>query len=172
MSDFPPLACCWTGDGFDILPHARRSADRYLVVGETYRLVEEHDRSWRSHAHEFAWLREAWRQLPEHLAPEYPTPEHLRKRALIQAGYFDESIVDAGTKAAALRIAAFVRPMDDFALIFVRDCFVIKRTAKSQSRRAMKKTEFQDSKQKIMDIIADMIDVDAGALQDNAERAA
>lgn len=155
-------------------PLARFSAlcDRTFVIGETYRLEVCEERSDVSHKHEFAWLREAWRNLPEHLAPEYPTPEHLRKRALIQAGYFDESIVDAGTKAAALRIAAFVRPMDDFALIFVRDCFVIKRTAKSQSRRAMKKAEFQDSKQKIMDIISEMIGVDAASLQDNAEKAA
>lgn len=155
-------------------PLARFSGlcDREFVVGETYRLEVCEERSDVSHKHEFAWLREAWRNLPEQLATEYPTSEHLRKRALIQAGYYDESIVDAGSKAAALRIAAFVRPMDDFALIFVRDCFVIKRTAKSQSRRAMKKAEFQDSKQKIMDIITDMIGVSAGTLRDNAERAA
>lgn len=105
-------------------------------------------------------------------AMEYPTPEHLRKRALIQAGYYNETIVDAGSKAAALRMAAFIRPIDDFAIVFVRDCFVVRRTAKSQSRRAMKRDEFQDSKQKIMDIVADMIGTDAATLQDNAEQAA
>lgn len=166
----PPIA--FTYDGEALVPRVPRLADKHLVVGESYMMVPHEERSAVSHKHEFAWLREAWKNLPEDIAMEYPTPDHLRKRALIQAGYYDETIVDAGSKAAALRIAAFIRPMDDFALVFVRDQFVIRRTAKSQSRRAMKKAEFQASKTAIMEIISELIGVTPDTLQANTARAA
>lgn len=172
MSNHPPVTCRWTGDGFEIMPNSRRMAGQYFVVGQLYQLAEYQDRSWSSHAHEFAWLRDAWMNLPEDIAVNYPTEHHLRKRALIEAGYYDETIVDAGTKAAALRVASWAKAQDDFALVFVRDQFVIKRTAKSQSRRAMKKAEFQDSKQKIMEIISAMIGVDPKELAANVGKAA
>lgn len=166
----PPLA--FTYDGEALIPRVPRLADKHLVVGETYMMVPWEDRSDATHKHEFAWLREAWMNLPEDVAVNYPSPEHLRKRSLIDAGYYVEKIVDAGSKAAALRVAAMIRSLDDFALVFVRDQFVIHRTAKSQSRRAMKKKEFQESKTAIMEIISNMIGVTPDTLQANAARAA
>ena len=164
MSDhIPPLAYTW--DGESLVPRVPRLADKHLVVGETYMMVPHEERSDKTHKHEFAWLREAWLNLPEDLAVEYPTPEHLRKRALIEAGYYHETIVDAGSKVAALRIATFTRTIDDFALVFVREQFVIRRVAKSQSRRAMKKAEFQASKTAIMEVISNMIGVKPEELQ-------
>lgn len=151
MDTFPPLTCDWDGEVFKPL-HPRR-ADKYLVVGERYSLVQYEDRSAATHNHQFAWLHDAWLNLPENIADQYPTPEHLRKRALIDAGYYDETIIDAGSNAAAIRVAAAVQAIDTFALVFVRKCFVIRRTAKSQSRRAMKKDEFQASKTAIMEVI-------------------
>lgn len=114
-------------------------------------------RSEKTHRHEFAWLREAWRNLPEKFADMYPSPEHLRKRALIEAGYYDEEIIDAGTNAAAIRVASYVRKHQDFAFVIVRGAHVFVRSAKSQSRRAMNKTEFQASKSAILDIVANML---------------
>lgn len=151
MDAFPPLTCDWDGEVFRPL-HQRR-ADNYLTVGERYSLVQYEDRSAATHNHQFAWLHDAWQNLPEDLADQYPSPEHLRKRALIDAGYYDETIIDAGTKAAAERVATAIQAIDTFALVFVRKCFVIRRTAKSQSRRAMKKEEFQASKTAIMEVI-------------------
>jgi len=151
MDTFPPLTCDWDGEVFRPI-HPRR-ADNYLTVGERYSLVQYEDRSAATHNHQFAWLYDAWMNLPEDIADQYPTPEHLRKRALIDAGFYDETIIDAGTHAAAIRVAAAVQAIDTFALVFVRKCFVIRRTAKSQSRRAMKKDEFQKSKTAIMEVI-------------------
>lgn len=136
-----------------------RAADRTYVIGQEYTLDIWEPRSTASHNHEFAWLAEAWRNLPENLADLYPTPEHLRKRALIEAGYYDETIVDAGTNAAALRMATFMRAKDDFALVIVRGAFAIERVAKSQSRRAMDRKTFQESKTAIMEIVAALIGV-------------
>lgn len=168
-----PLLCNWDGESFTPAnQHWAKEADKLFVVGERYALVQHEDRSEISHRHEFAWLREAWKQLPEKMAEQLPTPEHLRKRALIECGYYHETMVDAGSQAAALRVAAFMRADDDFAHIVTRGPYVVKRVAKSQSRRAMPRKEFQESKTKLMDFVSALIQVEPAALVENAEKAA
>jgi hypothetical protein len=153
----PAMYYQWDGDA--MVPRSPRAADEHFVIGQYYRLVEEEERSEVSHRHEFAWLNEAWKNLPEQLVPLYPSVEHLRKRALISAGLYNERIIDAGSNVVAIRIAAVARDYDEFALISVADNMVIIRSAKSQSRKAMNKAQFQDSKTKILEIVADLIGV-------------
>ena len=167
-----PVTFEWTGDAMVPLPRFARLCDRQFVVHETYRLMVEDERSEASHRHEFAWLAEAWRNLPEDCAELYPTAEHLRKRALIEAGFFNETVVDAGSNAAALRVASTFRARDEFALVIVRGPLVLIRDAKSQSRREMKKDEFQRSKTAILEIVACMIGVAPDELARNAGKAA
>lgn len=164
------MAFTWDGDA--MVPRSPRLADQAYAVDEVYVLVPHEDRSTAGHNHQFAWLKEAWTNLPENLADNFPTPEHLRKRALIEAGWYDETIVDAGSNVAALRVAAAFRQIDDFALVIVRGVHVIRRTAKSQSRRSMNKQEFQASKQAIIEIISSMIGVKPAALANQAGQAA
>ena len=116
-------------------------------------------------------LKEAWQQLPENLADLYPTPDHLRKRALINAGFYNEEAIDCGTNAAALRVASYIRKSDDFALVIVRGHAVLIRTAKSQSYRSMDRKTFQASKSAILEIVATMIDVPPETLKAQAGRA-
>lgn len=158
----------FTWDGEAMVPRSPRLADKAYVVGEVYTLVPHEERTSASHNHEFAWLRDAWLNLPESFADQFPTQEHLRKRALIDAGFYDETIVDAGTSAAALRVASAFRSREEFALVIVRGPAVVIRTAKSQSRRKMNKQEFQDSKTAILEIVAGMIGVTPAALTGQA----
>ena len=157
MTALYPLWFRW--DGEHMTPLNPRAADRIYVVGETYRLDHVEERSTATHNHEFAWITEAWRTLPERLSDLYPTPERLRKRALIEAGFYDELAIDAGSNAAALRVAQGFRAIDDFALVIVRGPAVLMRRAKSQSRRTMNRQEFQASKTAIMQVIAELIGV-------------
>lgn len=152
-----PLAFEWTGHV--MAPLNRRAAVAMYTVGEQYRLEHREDRSIATHNHEFAWLHDAWLNLPETIADQYPSPTHLRKRALIQAGFYNEEIIDVGSKAGAIRVAASLRGIDDFALVLVRGPFVIRRVAKSQSRRAMNKQEFAASKSAILEVISGLIGV-------------
>jgi hypothetical protein len=163
-----PMIFDWDGEA--MIPRHPRRADQLFVIGQHYSLIEHEERSTATHNHEFAWLKEAWMNLPEALADLYPTPEHLRKRALVQAGFYDETIIDAGTNAAAIRVASAIRAREEFSLVIVRGPAVVIRTAKSQSRRNMKKDEFQASKTAIMEIIANMIGTTAADL--SQERAA
>ena len=153
---------CFTWNGSVMVPARPQAAAKTFVEGQRYWLEEASERSWISHQQQFAWIGEAWANLPENLADLYPTPEHLRKRALIQAGFYTEAVIDAGSKAAALRMAAYARNEDEFAVVFVRGPLVIVRKAKSQRMHGldrMDKAEFERSKAAIMEVIAEMIGV-------------
>lgn len=147
--------------------------DKHFVIGQTYTLVEHQDRSVRSHQHYFASINEAWQNLPEDLVERFPTAEHLRKYALIRAGFADSRQLVASSKAEALRIAAFTKPCDEYAVVTVKDCVVTIWTARSQSMRAMGKQDFQRSKDAVLEVLAQIVGVTPASLQQNAqERAA
>lgn len=152
-----------------MIPRSPRLANEAYCVGEVYTMVPYEQRSEASHRQEFAWLYDSWKNLPENLADLYPTVEHLRKRALIDANFYDEEIIDADTPQVAERVASFVRKKDDFALVIVRNNLVIVRTAKSQSRRSMDKDTFQKSKTSILEIVSEMIDVSPEELLEQSQ---
>lgn len=159
MNLAPALTFTWTGEAMEPLPGLAAYADSIYVIGERYRLIEEAERSTKSHNHEFAWLNTAFKTLPETVAHNFPTKDHLRKRALIEGGFFHEEIIDAGSAAAAERVAASFRRRDDFLLVIVRGPVVVIREAKSQNHRSMGHEEFQASKTAVMEIVANMIGV-------------
>lgn len=165
-----PLGCVWDGEAF--VPKSPRFADRYYVVGETYMMAPHEERSTASHGHYFAALNEGWKNLRENDAERFPTPEHLRKRALVDAGFYDEEIIDCGTNKIAPVVGAAIRKRDDFAIIYIRDQFVIVRTAKSQSVRAMGKKEFEASKTAVLEIVANMVGVKTETLKQETDKAA
>lgn len=154
------------GAFFPLRAFAER-AGREFVDEAVYQLAPHEDRSDKTHRHEFAFIREAWKQLPEELAEAYPSPKALRKRALIAAGFYTEQIIDAGSNAAALRVASGIRafPGDDFPIVVVRGPLVAIRRAKSQSYRAMDRAEFARSKEAVLAVVAELIGVDPEALQ-------
>lgn len=160
-----PIIFEWTGEAMVPVRGFAKAADAIYVVGEKYRLVEEAERSALSHRHYFAAIAEAWSNLPEQFDGRFPTPEHLRKWALIRTGYFDQRSIIAASKAEARRLAAFVAPMDEFAVVTVTEAEVRVLTAKSQSLRAMGSKAFQESKSNVLDFLAQMVAVDRAELE-------
>ena len=160
MNEGRPILMTW-----DANAQAMRPANSYWAAkaraqfadGKLHEIVEQFERSGPSHRAYFASVREAWKNLPGDLAERYPTPEHLRKRALIKAGYYDCAQIVFPTAKAAQDAAAFMQPMDEYAVIVVKDCVVTRYTAKSQSYRAMGKKEFQESREKVLALLADML---------------
>lgn len=161
-----PILFFWDGEVMrPATHHFANRCDEDFVIGLRYNLVEHEDRSDLTHKHQFAWIREAWKTLPEKIADQFPTPEHLRKKALIECGFYDETIIDAGSNPAALRVAMALRAIDDFAHVVVRGGIVVRRVAKSQSHRTMARDEFGRSKTAILDHIAALLEVDPKSLQ-------
>lgn len=164
MSTDRPIPCQWDGEAFLPLRGFGKVCDQHFVVGEVYRLVTQEDRSAKSHAHFFASVTEAWQNLPERYSGRFPSPDHLRKWALIKAGFRDERTIVCSSRAEAQRLAAFIKPMDEFAVVVVQGTQVTVFTARSQNMRAMGKQDFQASKDAVLDVLAAMIGTSSEAL--------
>lgn len=167
-----PIIYTWNGEAMEPLPRFHNLVNAEFVVGERYRLSEDNERSRATHNHFFAAVQDAWETLPEHMAERFATSKHLRKWALIKCGYRDERSIVCASKAEAQRLAAFIKPMDEFAVVVVTEAMVTVCTAKSQSRKAMGGKDFQDSKQAVLDYLDGLIGTERGALAKNAGQAA
>jgi len=151
-----------------MVPLRPQAAAKAFVEGRRYWFEEASERSWISHQQQFAWISEAHGNLPENLAETFPTPEHLRKAALIATGWHRETIIDAGNAKAALRVAAYARGEDEFAQVVTRGQTVIVRKARSQRMHGldrMDKAEFQRSKDDILGWISELIGVEPERLR-------
>ena len=162
-----PLLYRWTGEAMEPLPRFRARCDEAFTVGETYRLTAEEERSLRSHRHYFALVHDYWLNIPEKMGDRWPSEEHFRKWCLIQAGYADERSIVCANKTEAQRVAAFMRPMDSYAIVTVHEAVVRVFTAQSQSMKAMGAKVFQQSKDKVLEIMAGIV----GAVSPEAEAA-
>jgi len=173
MSETPPIAFKWDGEAMTPLNQRfARLCDQHFVVGLNYVLSPYEGRSSISHNHFFASVHDAWLNLPEHLSDQFLTADHLRRYALIKAGFFDERSFVCASKAEALRLAAFVKPIDTYALVTVHEAIVRVFTAKSQSHKAMGKAEFQRSKTAVLEVLSQMIGVQAAELKENSKAVA
>lgn len=172
---FPPIMAIWDGQAFaPSHPRWAAKADQALVVGQEYYIGEHHDRSHKTHNHYFACVTQAWRNLPEcHAQAPYATsPDHLRKYALIQTGYSDSASFTCGSHEEAKRFAAFLRPIDDFAVVTVSNSVVTRFTAQSQSMKAMGKKVFQQSKEEVLDYLSSLMGASLAELSQNSRSAA
>lgn len=173
MNHVPPMTFTWTDEGC-FRPLNTRAADKHFVVGEQYRMEVREERSVQSHNHEFAFIADAFINLPEQyrLEPWAQSPEHLRKFALIRKGFCHAETFTCASNAEALRWAPRLRADDEYCVVRVDGSVVHRFRAESQSRRAMGAKRFQESKQAILDYLASLIGVEPDTLQREAGRAA
>lgn len=155
-----PLTFAWDGDVMVPVMSCRRAANEAFVVGERYRMQVVEERSQRSHNHYFATIADMYDSLPEDRADQFVDADHLRKYALIKSGYSNLREIVCSSEAQAKDMAAFIRPIDPYALVTANRCVVRVFTAKSQKRNAMDRREFQESKDKVLDYIAGLLGVD------------
>lgn len=161
-----PILCHWDGEAMRPLNTAwAKRADQEFVVGERYQIAAIEERSAASHNHYFAALAEAHANLPEEIAERFSTVDHLRRYALIRTGYRDERSIVCASKAEAQRVAAFIRPMDSYAIVTVSEAVVMVWAAKSQSKKAMGKQTFGESKEAVLNFVATLIGVNADDLK-------
>jgi hypothetical protein len=173
MSAPLPIVARYEGDGlFQALGRSKKEADAEYVIGEGYRFTRYEERSEASHRHFFAALHEAWANLPADLSERFPTSERLRKFALIKSGFATQRQLIASSRAEALRLAAFIAPMDEYALVETRGAVVTVWEAESQSMRAMGKDRFKASKDAVLAYCASLIGVEPETLRREAGRAA
>lgn len=166
-----PLPCRWDGEHLVPLRSFAKAADHVFVIGEVYPMVVREEASSVSRRHYHALINEAWKNLPEDAMQRYPTPEHLRKWALIKAGYRQERTHVCASKAEAIRLQSFVKPMDDYAVVLVQGAVITIYTARSQKGRSMDRETFQASKTAVLAILSELIGVELETLNRQAEHA-
>lgn len=154
------LPFTWTGEAMVPARGFAKRCDTEFVVGVVYHLEAMEERSAASHRHYFASVNEVWQNLPEAMVEQFPTSEHLRKWCLIRAGFHQSRDIVVSSKAEAQRLAAFIKPMDTYAVVVARAAVVTVYTAESQSQKAMGKERFQESKDAVLSLLAAMIGTD------------
>jgi hypothetical protein len=166
----------WTDGAWVPWRRFAAACEKEFAEGEDRWLEAIEDRSAQSHRHYFACIAEAWANLPEDLALRFPTPQTLRKWALIEAGWFVAmEPFTLTTPSGALRLAACLTKEypDDRITIDPSDPRTVSwKTAKSQSMRSMGKRDFQRSKDDVLDKISELVGVSAEELARNAGKAA
>jgi hypothetical protein len=163
MTDVLPMR--YEGNGLFRCLHSRRIK---MAVGEVHGWAMAEHRSKASHDHFFACVNEAWKSLPEYLADDFPSPEHLRKWALIKAGFCSETRIVCANNAEALTLATKAKTMDKFSIVAIDGKTVTIWTADSQRKDAMGRQRFQEAKDKALHIISELIGTDAATLRDAA----
>lgn len=159
MTNASPVRLRYEGEGEfkPASPYWARRGDLIFTIGAVYELSEVQERSLISHAHYFSAVNEAWKNLPDEMFDKFPSAEKLRKFALIQCGYHDSHSLVCRSHAEALKVAKFMGPIDEFSAVVVNAATVTRMTAKSQNYRSMDRKTFQESKDKVLGYLANMI---------------
>jgi hypothetical protein len=151
----------WTGSSFDPLPRFEKRCDEEYVVGQRYRLEATEPRSIETHNHFFACVSDAWSNLPDHLADEFPSPSHLRAWGLIKAGFADKTVIKCASNDDAISAAKEFKKGEKIKIVEVSGRIVTVWTPHSQSKKAMGAARFQQSKTAVLQAIAELIGVPA-----------
>lgn len=162
MSRIVPLPFIWDSEAavMRLDEKFRSIARRQYLNGERYPLEVHEVRSVKSLRHYHASIKNIWDNLPDDVHARYPTPEHLRKWALIKCGFHNERSIVCETAGHAKRLAAFIKPMDEFAVIVVKAETIKVYTARSQSAYGpykMTAEEFKESKNQVLDLLSSLV---------------
>jgi hypothetical protein len=154
-----PFLAIWDGENFEPVRQHRKLVEAEHTTGRLYRLAEAYDRSMASHRGYFAEITDRWASLPEQYDGEWPSPDHLRKWALIKTGFCHITTTPCKSRAEAERIAAHIRRRDTYAVVWIRDNVVHDAVAKSQSMTGMNRAEFQESKTKVLQYLSELMGI-------------
>lgn len=126
------------------------------------------NRSGESHRHFFAIVHEAWKSLPEDMADDFPSPDHLRKWALIKAGFCTMTKIVCANNDEAVNLLKKWKTVDRFSLLEVSGKVVTIWTADSQRRDAQGRKAFQEAKEAALHVLSNLIGTDVTTLKEAA----
>lgn len=141
-----------------------KRADAELAEGETLKWEIAQERSGASHRHYFALIEEAWANLPEGMAEDFPNPDSLRKWALIKAGFCNMVKIVCANNLEAVLASNAMRMADGYRICTVSENVVTMYWAQSQRKKAMGAEAFQKSKEATLQIISELLEIDVTEL--------
>jgi hypothetical protein len=129
--------------------------------------MAEH-RSSKSHAHLFAVITDVWGSLPEGYADEWASPDALRKWALVKIGHCTTTKIACASNQEAINLVVAVRSLDAYAVVTLDGKIVTISQAKSIAGNKVKRAEFQQIKERVFDVLSELIGTDAATLAKEA----
>lgn len=168
-----PLVFRWDGEAMRVLPRFAKDADKRYVVGEVYTLEEIQERDMVKHRRQFAFVKDAWKNLDHRYEnePWAQSAEHLRRFALVKTGYCNTETFVCSSRAEAMRWAAQLRSDNEYAIVTIQGTTIHRFTAMSQSVRSMGAQTFYESRAKVMEFVSGLIGTDAKTLETQGEPA-
>lgn len=154
------------------LPRFQRMFDEQFAINEEYPVTISEERSMVQHRGYFAQIKEGFNNLAEEYANGFPSPEHLRAAALVEAGYCTEANYVMDTAKDAKQLAITLRRLSPLAIIRISGNVVKHFEAESQSVHAMKKERFEASCKAVLEIVASMARTTPAELKKNAGKSA
>lgn len=125
-------------------------------------------RSSESHRHLFAVIADVWGTLPEGYAEEWSSPEALRKWCLVKIGHCTTSKIVCANNQAAVDLVIAARSLDAYAVVTLDGKIVTISQAKSIAGNKVKRAEFQQIKDKVFDVLSELVGTDAATLAKEA----
>jgi len=151
--------------------------------GETYRMTDDPQRSEEHHNWFFAVAAKAWENLPEKIAPRYPSPEHLRKSILVKIGHCDiyEHALESRSEARALAMICRIHERmtnadgQSYAVLCLQDTCLRVATAKSiklkrRDGTGLSKEEFKPIAEAFVHELSGLLGCDAAELLEGVDR--
>ena len=163
MSAILPLR--YLGDG---MFRCLRPGSITLEPGAVHGWQMAEHRSSESHRHLFAVIADVWGSLPEGYAEEWASPEALRKWCLVKIGHCTTSKIVCASNQEAINLVIAARALDAYAVITMDGKIVTISQAKSIAGNKVKRAEFQEIKDKVFDVLSQIIGTDATTLRKEA----
>ena len=167
-----PIAAIWTGNHFVPLPRFQRLCDEQFEVNEQVALIRFEERSMSRHKAYFASINEAWKNLAEEYDGRFPSAEHLRATALVEAGYctMEDHVLDSPDEA--IKMAKTIRRHSPYTIMKRSGNVLRIFEPESQSVKAMSKERFDASCRAVLDIVASMSRSTPAQLRNNSGKSA
>lgn len=147
-----PILCEWSEDEvFKPLPRHLKYCQATFAVGERLMIDVQAPRNMAAHRFYFAELKSIWNSLPEDIAEQYPSAEHMRKYALCKVGFCHETKSVFTSHRDAVLAAAFAAASKDYAIVDVEKNVLRCWVPESQSVRAMGADRFKRSCRAVLD---------------------
>jgi hypothetical protein len=168
-----PVRYVYIGNGTMVaLPRFHNLCAAQFAVDEEYDLDLVQGRSRASHNHYFAAVAEGYLNLAEEYAQEFHSEDHLRYWCLCKTGYCTTTKWVLNTAEDARKMLQALKQENADTIVGVSGNICTVYHPASQSRPAMNKEQFEESKRAVLDLIASMARTTRKELEKNAGRSA
>lgn len=169
----PKVLLRWTGSAYEpATAFWQRVISEQTPIGavEWQEFSPDDEVSDAERAAFFAQVGEAWKNLPDDLAARYPSPDHIRKRALVTTGHCDitDHVCESEHEIGMIqRFAA----RNEYAVLVRKDMVIRELVPKSMKKGGMTKKEFREAAEDVRRVLSELLGVDIETLRAHTEPA-